>query len=206
MFSNESEYTEVQQRIVDSARKLFIQNGFKRTTVRDIANDSGTNVAMVSYYFRSKDNLFGAIFGEVLDTLMRKIFSVKDSELPFFDLIREWIYSYYDTLMEYPSLPIFVLSELAHHPDMLQESAPLQQLGQLYAYLSKRVDQEEAKGTIRRVPISDFILNIISLSVFPFVAKPIVSQFLGFSDALYIEAMKKHREYVADFIIQAIRA
>jgi AcrR family transcriptional regulator len=204
MFDNKSDYTEVQQRIVESARNLFIRKGLKGTTVRDIANDSNTNVAMVNYYFRSKNNLFETVFGETLNILMKKIFSIKDSDLPFFDLVREWIYSYYDTLMEYPGLPNFVLNELAHNPDMLKDKMHFQQLYQLYDYLIERLREEEEKGTVRPVPINDFMINIISLSVFPFAAQHVVSQLLGLSESEYINAMKSHREYVADFIIQAI--
>jgi AcrR family transcriptional regulator len=204
MFDNRNDYTEVQQRIVKSARKLFIKRGFKGTTVRDIANDSNTNVAMVNYYFRSKNKLFETVLGEALSILMKKIFSILDSDLPFFDLVREWIYSYYDTLMEYPDLPNFVLNELAHNPDMLKKNMHFRQLHQCYNYLTRRIREEEEKGTIRPVPFNDFLINIISLSVFPFAGKPVLIRFLGISESKYIEAMAKHREYVADFIIHAI--
>ncbi|MDR0619965.1 MAG: TetR family transcriptional regulator [Bacteroidales bacterium] len=205
MFNNKNDYTEVQQRIVLSARKLFIQRGLKGTTVRDIANDSNTNIAMVNYYFRSKNNLFETVFGETFNILVKKIFSIKNSNLPFFDLVREWIYSYYDTLIEYPDLPNFVLNELSHNPGMLKDNKQFQQLHQLYYYLVEQLLEEERKGTIRHVPVNDFVINIISLSVFPFAAYPVVSQFLNLSKSQYVKAMKKHREYVADFIIQAIR-
>jgi AcrR family transcriptional regulator len=204
MFNNKSDYTEVQQRIIQSARKLFILKGLTGTTVRDIANDSNTNIAMVNYYFRSKNNLFETVFGEAFDVLTKKIFSIKDLNLPFFDLIRKWIYSYYDTLIEYPGLPNFVMNELAHNPDMLKNSIHFQQLYLLYDYLTERLHEEEKTGIIRPVPITDFVINIISLSVFPFAAQHIVSQFLDLSESQYIKAMKKHRQYVADFIIKAI--
>jgi AcrR family transcriptional regulator len=199
------DYTEVQQKILNAARILFVKKGFKGTTVRDIATLSGTNVAMVSYYFRSKENLFDSIFEEAFSILMQKIFSILDSDLPFFDLIHKWVSSYYETLLEYPDLPIFVMTELAQNPDKLSETFKLKSPYQLYAKLAIRINEEEKKGTIRIFSLPDFFLNVISLSVFPFIAKQVVVQFLNLSEKKYLELLDSHGAFVADFIIRAIR-
>ncbi|MDR1115987.1 MAG: TetR/AcrR family transcriptional regulator [Tannerella sp.] len=198
-------YTEVQRKIVEAARKLFVKKGFKGTTVRDIATLSGTNVAMVNYYFRSKEKLFDYIFEEAFSILMKRIFSIMDADLSFFDLIRKWVSSYYDTLLKYPDLPIFVLTELAQNPDKLSETFKLKNPYQLYAKLAVRINEEEKKGTIRTFSLSNFFLNVISLSVFPFIAKPMVIQFLNLSEKEYLELLDNHGQFVADFIIKAIR-
>jgi AcrR family transcriptional regulator len=56
------EYNEKQLKIIETAEKLFANNGFEGTSVRDIARESDINVAMVSYYFGSKEKLIEAIF------------------------------------------------------------------------------------------------------------------------------------------------
>jgi len=56
------EYNDKQLKIIDTAEKLFSNNGFEGTSVRDIAKESDINVAMVSYYFGSKEKLLEAIF------------------------------------------------------------------------------------------------------------------------------------------------
>jgi AcrR family transcriptional regulator len=48
------------QRIVDAARENFMRDGYERATVRKIAGDAGVDVAMVYYFFGSKEGLFGA--------------------------------------------------------------------------------------------------------------------------------------------------
>jgi AcrR family transcriptional regulator len=197
-------YTEGQRKIIEIARELFVKKGFKGTTVRDIAAESGVNVAMVNYYFRSKEKLFDAIFEEAFSILSEKIFSLLDSDLPFFEMLRNWIYSYYDTLLQYPYLPLFVMRELSINPNRLSNCF-YKDPYTLYVKLTKLLEAEEAKGTIRPVPIPDFLLNIISLSIFPFAAKPIVNQFLNISELQYMELVDKHREYVVDFVIRAIK-
>ena len=200
-----TEYTEVQVKIIDAARKLFVKKGLKGTTVRDIAAESGVNVAMVNYYFRSKDKLFDTIFDEATTILADKLFHLADSDLPFFELIRQWIYSYYDMLFKYPDFPTFVLTELAANPQKINEMFKNKNLYSLYVELTKRIQNEEEKGTIHPVPIPDFLLNVISLSIFPFAATSVATKFLNMTENDYMNLLDKHRVYVADFVIQAIK-
>ncbi|RYE23036.1 MAG: TetR/AcrR family transcriptional regulator [Sphingobacteriales bacterium] len=51
-----------QAHIIEVAQKLFATNGFAGTSVRDIAKEADVNVAMISYYFGSKEKLLEAIF------------------------------------------------------------------------------------------------------------------------------------------------
>lgn len=47
--------------ILDSAELLFAEKGFDGTSVRDIAGHAGVNLAMISYYFGSKEKLLVAL-------------------------------------------------------------------------------------------------------------------------------------------------
>ncbi|HEY2503011.1 MAG TPA: TetR family transcriptional regulator [Mycobacterium sp.] len=48
------------QRVIDAARERFMRHGYERATVRAIAADAGVDVAMVYYFFGSKEGLFTA--------------------------------------------------------------------------------------------------------------------------------------------------
>src|SRR6187549_1267760 len=56
------EYNDKQVQIMETAEILFAEKGFNGTSVRDIAEKAGVNLAMISYYFGSKDKLLEAIF------------------------------------------------------------------------------------------------------------------------------------------------
>ena len=56
------DYNDKQVQIIDAAEKLFADKGFEGTSVRDIADEAGVNVAMISYYFGSKEKLLEALF------------------------------------------------------------------------------------------------------------------------------------------------
>jgi AcrR family transcriptional regulator len=56
------EYNHKQLSILEAAEKLFASHGFHATSVRDIAHEADVNIAMISYYFGSKEKLIEAIF------------------------------------------------------------------------------------------------------------------------------------------------
>ncbi|MGO4541537.1 TetR family transcriptional regulator [Paenibacillus sp. 2TAB19] len=54
--------TDIKIRILHAAKKLFAENGFEGTSVRQICEAAGANVALVSYHFGGKENVFAALF------------------------------------------------------------------------------------------------------------------------------------------------
>ncbi len=67
------EFNEKQQYIISVAEKLFSVNGFDGTSVRDIAQEAGVNVAMISYYFGSKEKLMEAVFEQKTNVMRLKV-------------------------------------------------------------------------------------------------------------------------------------
>ena len=55
-------YSDKHIQIIETAEQLFSKNGYDGTTVRDIAVEAGVNIAMISYYFGSKEKLMEAVF------------------------------------------------------------------------------------------------------------------------------------------------
>jgi AcrR family transcriptional regulator len=59
--------------LLDAARRHFASNGYTATTVRDIADEAGVNVALISRYFTSKEGLFEACLVGAADELGRTV-------------------------------------------------------------------------------------------------------------------------------------
>lgn len=55
------EFNDKQIQIIEIAEQLFADRGFDGTSVRDIAHEAGVNIAMISYYFGSKEKLMEAL-------------------------------------------------------------------------------------------------------------------------------------------------
>lgn len=204
MFNNEDS-PEVKDRILKEAQVLFIKNGFKGTGVRDIAKASGTNVAMVNYYFKSKYNLFEIIFEDALDVLTKRIFETITSDLPFFELIETWIHTYYEILFEYPQIAAFILNEVSLNPEGLTHRIKNRNPYSSFSKIEDRMKEEIEKGTIRETPTADFLLNILSLCMFPFMFGNLAITLMEIPPGLYNELIANHKKYVVEFTINALK-
>lgn len=56
-----TDFNEKRMQILLIAEKLFAENGFEKTSIRTIAKEADINIAMVSYYFGSKEKLLEAL-------------------------------------------------------------------------------------------------------------------------------------------------
>ena len=50
-----------EEKIKAAARKVFMEKGYGASRTRDIAEEAGINLALLNYYFRSKEKLFNEI-------------------------------------------------------------------------------------------------------------------------------------------------
>ena len=55
-------FSEKQIHILDVAEKLIAKKGFEGTSIRDISTEAKINVAMISYYFGSKEKMMSYLY------------------------------------------------------------------------------------------------------------------------------------------------
>jgi len=95
------DYNEKQVQIMEMAETLFAEKGFNGTSVRDIAEKAHVNLAMISYYFGSKDKLLEALFGYRGEHLKLKLESIiDDKSLSSLDKMNTMIDHYVDKIMK----------------------------------------------------------------------------------------------------------
>lgn len=81
--------------ILDTAEELFATKGFEAATVRDIADAAGVNLAMISYYFGSKEKMMESLFTDRMEVMKMKVESLlKDESLTPFQKIESAIEIY----------------------------------------------------------------------------------------------------------------
>ncbi len=68
-----------QGKILAAATKIFVENGFKDTTTRAICAEAHVNVALVNYYFRSKADLYKAVFSALFERVVAPLLTLPDS-------------------------------------------------------------------------------------------------------------------------------
>jgi predicted transcriptional regulator len=74
-------YNDKQLQIIETAEGLFSEKGFDGTSVRDIAEIAGINVAMISYYFGSKEKLMEALFELKIEKIKVRLESLLKDEV-----------------------------------------------------------------------------------------------------------------------------
>lgn len=99
------EYTQSTKKdaILDTAENLFAEYGFAGTTTRKIAEKAGVNIAMISYYFGSKEKLLYAVlerFSEHLEAVFKDINLHVESPV---ERIKNWIVAYTDYIFDNPN-------------------------------------------------------------------------------------------------------
>ena len=60
-------FTEAQINVIRATTKLFLQNGYTRTSLKMIEKDSGVKVGNITYYFHSKEDLLKVLVEELMD-------------------------------------------------------------------------------------------------------------------------------------------
>ena len=94
-------FSEKQLQILTTAEKLFASKGFDGTSIRDIAEEAGVNIAMISYYFGSKEKLMETIFKDRTNQIRLRLESlVKDETLTPFEKIWMMVDEYVDKVLQ----------------------------------------------------------------------------------------------------------
>ena len=99
--------------LMRSAIKLFAENGFDAVTTRMIAADAGVNMALISYYFNSKDGLIDAIIEERVPVFGAKLRSIQKLELTAFEKLQMALEAYVDRILLSPDFARLIYRELS---------------------------------------------------------------------------------------------
>lgn len=189
-------------KIKGAAQKIFLERGFDGARMQDIADEAGVNKAMLNYYFRSKQALFEIIFFEKVGLLFGNLIKIMISGMPFDRKVEEFVHTEITLLSEYPILPIFVVNELHKNPNLLAEKINFIQIDQVIMGLKSQFQKEIDEGKIRDVPFHHFMINLISLCIFPYLARPIIKYIFSVDDESFFALMEERKIHVSNFLLQ----
>jgi Transcriptional regulator len=194
--------------ILETAEKLFLEKGFALTSTTEIAKEVGCNQALIHYYFRTKDNLFNTIFEQKFKLFFQHVFQLNNmDELSFSDKLKHIIESHFDMLQANPRIPLLIISELSRRPEQILaikeklQSIPLK----LFEKLNAELENEIAAGKMRATTILDLLLNMLSLNVSLFLLMPIFSQVMSMNDAQKELIIKHRRTEHVNIILNSLR-
>ncbi len=195
---------DTEYRIFEAARKVFHAKGLDGARMQEIADEAGINKAMLHYYFRSKDKLFGSIFEEDFKEFFKRLAELISADLPLLEKIEFFVENYLELILQNSYIPAFILSEIHHNPERIKN-----------IFLEKGIKAEQifmddiktaiSLGIIRPIDPKQLIVNIIGLCIFPIVAKPILCTMLSFDEEGYRNFIEERKKEVARFVINSIK-
>ncbi|MFC2123949.1 TetR/AcrR family transcriptional regulator [Bacteroidota bacterium] len=196
--------TPTEDKIFKAATAVFIEKGLDGARMQEIADKAGINKALLHYYFRSKEKLFKAIFLNIVEGLRPVLmeFFIEDDHLE--NKVSKFVSGYIDFISKNPHIPLFVLNELRKKPDFFLE---ILSSGKLinFGKIEKILDKEIKEGRINEIDYRHFIVNMMSLTIFPFIGKPIIQFFSQMEDEEFRVFIQERKKIVPEIIMNSIR-
>ncbi len=193
-----------EEKIKSAARIIFMQKGYAATKTRDIADHAGINLALVNYYFRSKEKLFHEIMMESMQGFFSNILkSMFDASTSFETKLDQIASGYIDMLIGQPNMPLFIMNELQANPEkFVHELAAKSQIKDsiFFLQLIEKVGQDK----IEKINPLHIFMNLMSLMVFPFVAKPILMSLTGIEQEHYNNLMQERKKLIPIWIMNML--
>ena len=184
-----------EDKILLAASKVFTEKGFSGTRTRDIAEEAGINLALLNYYFRTKEKLFEQVmkvkilllFGQIIPIVTNEKTSLEEK----IDLASV---KYFEILSKNPNLPLFVLSEIQKKTSDIKSILPFDKVLK-NSFLIKQIQEKKSE-----INPFHFLINFISMTVFPFLGKPILQTFELMNDSEFQKFVEERKKFVPIWI------
>ncbi len=193
-----------EEKIFESATEVFIEKGMDGARMKEIAEHAGINKSLLHYYYRTKDHLFNAVFEMIAGQMFKKFAPILDENLSLEDKIRFFFKEHITFLEKNPRLPGFLINELHRNPARIKRLIQGIDINKLWSTLEEQHKEELTRYNITRETIPQLMTSIAAMSVFPFIAKPIVASIMEKMGYDFNEYIEERKEYAADFVINAI--
>lgn len=196
-----------QQKIFKAASDVFEEKGFAAARMQEIADRAGINKALLHYYFRTKEQLFRAVFQVLLEKMFEKILSVFMMDVPFEEKIRIYFDEHISILLKNPNLPSFLLSEISREPQLMEGVKRIIDYNKVRDAIVKRHARELKSYGIKKNDIPQLMTTIISMAIFPFVARDVIKVMMREIEGIknFGLFMQSRKKFAADFVITALK-
>lgn len=193
-----------EQKIKEAAKRVFLEKGYEGAKIRQIADEAGVNLAMVNYYFRSKDELFKSIYQETFREFLGRMAVLLNEETPLEVKIWKVVDRYTDFIVDNPLIPTFVLAEQRKDGDSFFKEMNIKALFE-NSYFRAQLVQEAEKGTIRPVHPMQVVVTILSNIVFPVMARSIVTYVGDLDETGFRQFMDMRKQVIPAMIMAYLR-
>lgn len=170
-------------RILAATRELFAEGGFTGVPVRAVAAQAGTNVAMVNYYFGSKERLVDAVLLQEIQLLLHDVVTGLDAEAAPAEVLAEFPLRILASLRRDPRRLRLMRLAVSTEPERLRRL--IRSLGQagmlgVSRVLAELVLEAQAEGKLPPLPPRSVLLFLVANAYGLVFMEPIAREVVGF--------------------------
>lgn len=200
-----------EEKIIESAHVVFVEKGYDGARMQEIASKAGINKALLHYYYRSKDKLFDLVLSRVLGKFLSDFDTTWDESLEFEKRIYKFVGTYIAVLVKNPFIPTFILSTASRYPDkfesIIEKIIPtaISNIKSKFGNVKRSIDNEINKGNFRDIDSTHLVINILSMTIFPIVAKPMMKTILQKDEKEFNTLLSERAEQITQFVILSLK-
>ena len=187
-------------KIFEAARKVFQSKGLEGARMQEIADKAEINKSMLHYYFQSKEKLFEKVYQLSIIKLIPQISTLLNEEMPLEIKLRNFAVKYLELIRHNSDIPLFILHEMNKNPGRMKTFL-FNEVGKKIQPFLNQIQQEREKGNTVDLPAEQILANIISLLIFPFIAKPIFQIILNKDDSEFEQFLDERLRFLPDYLV-----
>ena len=186
--------------IISTAKNLFFKEGKFNATTQEIADAAGVNRTLINYYFRSRNALFDLVFEEGKKEDERRQKMIVMSNLPIREKLELFIDYFLAQAKTYPYREVYMLTQ------MIKDGVCVYDKKEHIKYMTEKfyveLEEEMEKGTIQKIPPIQFMLNFISMLIFPVAMRPFLQNNFELDDVEYDKILSERKEIILKTIFK----
>ncbi|HNQ26949.1 MAG TPA: TetR/AcrR family transcriptional regulator [Aquaticitalea sp.] len=186
--------------IISTAKNLFFKEGKFNATTQEIADAAGVNRTLINYYFRSRDALFDLIFEEGKKEDERRQEMIVLSDLPIREKLEMFIDYFLSQAKMYPYREVYMLTQIIKDDCCIYDKK--EHVKRMSEKFYVELEQEMEKGTIQKMKPIQFMLNFISMLIFPVIMRPFLQNNFELDDKEYDKLLAGRREVILKTIFR----
>jgi TetR/AcrR family transcriptional regulator len=192
--------------ILQAAAQEFAEHGIAGARTDAIARKARVNKALLYYYFKDKETLYGAVLDHAFTGMKSSVFRVLDSDLAPREKILAYVGAYFDFIASNQIYPKLMQREMMRareghslHIDRLVKTY----FQPIYRRVGALLHKGIADGEFRKVDPAHFVPSMIAMIVFYFSSAPVMRRIVRF-DPLTPRRIAERRAAVLDFVSAAL--
>lgn len=135
-------------KIIEAATRLFAAKGYAAVSVKELADVAGVNIALISYYFGGKENLYKLVLERQFDPVDSKLNELEQAEIPPLEKILEFTRIIAQCCMDNANGDRLFLSEVIN-PTACFDSVVRIRVTRLHRFLRDCIKQAMELGQFR---------------------------------------------------------